>query len=177
MKLTENSDEIVIRHIPVKEWIIGGILTFLIGVFCLFLLFAMLSAPRGFYESMLGEWIGFLSILFVAVIFPVFVFFEIKTIRAPLATVVINRKNACSDVVYQRFYGTEVQRFYFYQIEKFKSYKGKLIFKSSYFLAVVLANKKVVKLKMPIGDDKREITKFIKKLNKFVKSKEPVGGK
>lgn len=175
MQLTENSDEIVIRHVPVREWIIGGFLTFLIGVFCLFLLFAILSAPRGFYESMLGEWLGFLSFLFVAVIFLVVVFFEIKIIRAPLATVVINRKNARFDVVYQRFYGTKSQRFYFYQIQKFKSYKGKLIFKSSYFLAVVLANKKVIKLKMPIGNDKQDITKFIKKLNKFVKSKEPVG--
>ncbi len=176
MKFTENSDEIVIKHVPVKEWIIGGILTFFNGIFCLFLLFAILSAPRGFYASIIGEWIGFLSVLFVAIIFLLVLLFEIKTIRTPLATVAVNRKNARLDIAYQRFYGTKAKRFYFYQIEKFKSYKGKLIFKSSYFLALVLANKKVIKLKLPIGNDKREITKFIKKLNKFVKAKKPVDG-
>jgi hypothetical protein len=35
---------------------------------------------------------------------------------------------------------------------------------------LVLANQKTLKLKIPISGDKKETIKFVKKLNKFVKS-------
>jgi hypothetical protein len=148
----------------------GGILTFLTFIFCLFLLYAFFIAPRGFGESAISKWVDLGSILIVVVVFAVLLL-EIKMIRAPLVTVGIDQRTDSVDIIRQRFYGKKAERFYFHQIEKFKSYKGKLNFSQQYFLALVLANRKTLKLKIPVGADKLETTRLVKKLNKFVKSK------
>lgn len=160
MKVSENSDEIIIRHVPVEQWIIGGFLTFIFVVVCLVLTFSSYS----FFDGLLG---AFIAIVFVVCIFGLKLF---SMISAPLATVSVSQKTKSVDILNRRFYGSQKKRFYFNQIGKFKSYKPKLNFSSEYFLALVLANQKTLKLKIAIGDDKQETVKFIKKLNKFVKA-------
>lgn len=169
MKLSETNDEIIIRHVPIREWITGGILAFLSLVLCLFLLFAFFAAPRGYYETLLGDWIYVISFFVVIGVLAAFIY-EIKAIRAPLTTVSINLATASVNIVEQRLYGKSVKRYYFYQILKFKSYKSKLNFAPHYFLELVLANKKKIALRIPLGNDQQTTVKFIKKLNKHIKT-------
>jgi hypothetical protein len=170
MNLNETSNEILIRHVPVKEWIIGGILIFFTFVVCLLLFHAFFAAPSGYYESLIGDWTGIMSVLLplIAVITAIIGF---SAIRAPLTTIRINSNTSSIDITHQRIYGTKTERFYFYQILKFKSYKTKMKTSQQYFPALVLANKRTIKLKIPIGSDQQNTVKFIKKINKFIKPK------
>lgn len=170
MQIKENSEEILIKHIPVKEWVIGGILSFITFVLCLSLLYVFFISPNGSSVPIIGDWAKSLPGLVVGVVF-ILMILDIKTIRTPLTTVIIDGKTERIDIMYRRFYGERVERFYFYQIEKFKSYKKKINFSQKYFLTLVLANRKTIKLHIPIGNDQQETTKFIKKLNKFIKTK------
>ena len=167
MRLIENSDEIIIRHVPFGKWIIGGTLIF---IFCLFSIWLIYPAIYSSSESLnlLPLFIFGAAVILIAV-------FDISLnsmIFAPLRIVTINEKTKSVDIVHQRFYGSETERYYFHQIEKFKSYKGTVSFSSRYFLALILANRKVIKLRIPVGDDKQETIKLIKKLNKFMKPKD-----
>lgn len=170
MLITDNSEEIRIRHVPVRDWIIGGVLTFIIGGVFLLLVFALLIDARSFSASSVAGWWEGAPFLIVAAGL-IMVLFEIKYLRAPLRTVVVSQPATSVEIILRRIYGTRRQRFDFVQIEKFKSYKGKLNFSEQYFLALVLANRKTLKLKIPVGTDKLETTRLVKKLNKFVKSK------
>jgi hypothetical protein len=171
MKLSENTEEIVIRHVPVKEWVIGGILTLLSVAVFLWLLFSLfLLADR--FAPIFAGWLDAAPVL-VIVGALILVLLEIKYIRAPLVTVTISDRTKSVDIVRQRFYGAEKHRFYFAQTGKFKSYKNAVVSKSTYFLGLILANKKMLKLKIPLGRDQQETTRLIKKLNKFVRTRTP----
>jgi hypothetical protein len=173
MQLIENPDEIVIRHAPIAQWISGGILAFIFGGFCLWLLFFSGFNLRDFLTHGAVDFLEMLSVIAFIIICSLAILLEFKLISmicAPTITVIISHKTKSVDVLNRRFYGSQTKRFYFTQIQKFKSYKGKLNFSSQYFLALVLANKKVLKLKIMIGADKQNTIKLVKKLNKFVKS-------
>jgi hypothetical protein len=174
MKLTENSDEIVIRHIPIGKWISSGALIFIFSVFFTWLIYPAIFNQDKFFASGIKDWFEILPILVFAAAGVLIVTFAISVSSlffAPFITVAINRKTASVDILGWRFYGSETQRFYFYQIRKFKSYKGTANFSSRYLLALVLASGKVMKLRIPVGDDKQNTIKLVKKLNKFVKTK------
>lgn len=162
MKYTENSGEIIIRHVPLFNWIIGGSLT------CISFFFILWFVYRSYVNSF-GNWSELIDVLFIIAIFVV-ALFEIKMIRAPLVTLIVKAETQSVDIVRQRFYGKKTQRFHFTQTNKFKSYKSKIHFSEKYFLALVLANRRTKKLGIPIGGDKQETVKFIKNLNKFIKS-------
>lgn len=170
MQIVENSEEIRIRHVPVRDWIIGGVLTLITVVFFLWLLFFIFISPRGFSTSIFAAWWDAVPVLMVIAAF-LWTLFEIKYLRTPLRTIVVSGQTNSVEIILQRIYGTRRQRFDFTQVDKFKSYKGKLNFSQAYFLALVLANRKTLKLKIPVGTDKLETTRLVKKLNKFVKSK------
>lgn len=167
MKVTENSDEIIIRHIPVREWATGGVLTSILFGFFLWFAYSVFVSRNGLPKAFSGDCLP-VFIIGAAVLL---VFFEIRTVSAPLVTVTIRKGIKAVDIRLQRFYGSRINRFHFTQIGKFKSYKGKINFSQQYFLALVLANNKVLKLNIPIGGDKQNTIKFIKKLNKFIKFK------
>ena len=174
MKLSENFDEIVIRHIPTEKWITGGTLIFVFGGFCIWLIYSVIFDAGSSFESSTRLGLGLLPILIFAAPVILISVFDISLnsmIFAPLTTVTISGKTKSVDILYQRFYGNKVKRHFFHNVEKFKSYKGTMNFSSRYFLALVLVNRKTIKLKIPIGTDKRDIIKLIKKLNKFMKSK------
>jgi hypothetical protein len=175
MNLIENSDEIIVRHIPVREWIIGGILILVYGGFYIWLVYSAMLDSGIFNESSTKVWFGLLPILIFAAAIILISVFDISLnsmMFAPLTTVIISEKTKSVDIIYQRFYGSKVKRHFFHNVEKFKSYKRTVNFSSGYFLALVLVNRKIIKLKIPIGKDKQVIIKFIKKLNKFMKSKD-----
>jgi hypothetical protein len=171
MKVTENSDEIIIRHVPVAKWISGGILAFIFGGFCLWLIFSAIINPRSFLKVETDELIEFLPILFFIAASALAVFIEFKLISmicAPLVTVAVSQKLKSVNILTRRIYGAKTERYFFHQIQKFKSYKSKVDFSSRYFLALVLVNQKAIKLKIPISD-KQNTIKLVKKLNKFIK--------
>jgi hypothetical protein len=166
MKLFENSDEIIIRHVPVKKWIVGTILTFIFGIFIFWLIYYVFVSSRDFILALLET----LPILFIAAAVA-WILFKVETVHAPLITVIVNQKAGSVSVIHQRFYGKKETRYYFYQIQKFKSYKSKANFSPMYFLALILANQKTFELNIPVGSDKQNTIKLVKKLNKFIKYK------
>jgi len=174
MQLTENSDEISIRHIPVGKWIIGGALIFIFSVFSIWFIFSAIFSSSNSFEAGTESLIKILPLLIFGASIILITVFGISLhsmIFAPLTTVTISRKTESIDILYQRFYGKNAKRYYFHQIEKFKSYKGAVNFSSRYFLALILANHKQIKLSIPIGKDKQHTIKLIKRLNKFIKPK------
>lgn len=174
MNLTESFDEIVIRYIPIEKWIVGGTLIFVFGGFCIWLIYSAMLGSGSFFEPSTKLGLRLLPILIFAAAFILISVFDISSnsmIFAPLMTITISEKTKSIDIHYQRFYGSKVKRHYFHNVEKFKSYKGTVNFSSRYFLALVLVNRKTIKLKIPIGTDKQDIIKLIKKLNKFMKVK------
>lgn len=175
MKLTENSDEIIIRHLPIGKWITGGTIIFVFGSFCIWLIYFATSGSESFFEPSTKLGLGLLPILILAAAIILIAVLDISVgsmIFAPLTTVTISERTKSVDVLYQRFYGGKLKRHFFHNVEKFKSYKGTVNFSSRYFLALVSVNRKTIKLKIPIGKDKQEIIKLIKKLNQFMKSKD-----
>jgi hypothetical protein len=107
----------------------------------------------------------FLGLIFAAVGAAVII---LPLICAPQMNVTVSQKTKSVDIVSRRIYGVETKRHFFYQIQKFKSYKGKARFAPTYALALIRANRKIIKLKIPTGN-KNETIKLVKKLNKFVK--------
>lgn len=173
MKLTESSDEIIVRHVPIEKWIVGGTLIFVFGGFCIWLIYSAMLGSGSFFEPSTKLGLGLLPILIFTAAIILIAIFDISLssmIFAPLMTVTISEKTKSVDIHYQRFYGSKLKQHYFYNVEKFKSYRGTVNFSSRYFLALVLVNRKTIKLKIPIGKDKQDIIKLIKKLNKFMKS-------
>lgn len=169
MQIEENAEEIRIRHVPVRDWIVGGVLSVLTLVFFFLFLSALIFSAE-FHRLLFGEWIDaifYASLAASAILMAC----GIKPLIAPLTTVSVDHQTLAVTINEKRFYGTKTQRLYFHQIDKFKSYKGKLNFSPQYFLALVLANRKTLRLKIPVGTDKLETTRLVKKLNKFVKSK------
>jgi hypothetical protein len=165
MELKENSEEIFIRYVPFWRWSIGAILIFISAFFGIWFLYTVLTN-----SNVLGD----VPFIVFGIAFSLVVIFDISLgslIFAALVTVSVKRKARCIDINYRRIYGRKTERLFFHQIEKFKSYKTKSGFSTRYFLALVLANGKTVELKIPIGSDKQITTKFIKNLNKFMKSK------
>ena len=162
MDIAEKSDEIIIRHTPVGKWICGGLLIFLFfGIFTLFV--SYLNSDNSLHLCLVGLFIlvGLMSALIEASVFPL--------LFAPQMNVTVSRKIGSVDITSRRVYGANTRRYFFHQIQKFKSQKGKTRFSSSYSLVMILANGKTLKLEIPIGDDKNETVKLIKKLNRFSK--------
>lgn len=165
MEFKENSEEIFIRYVPFLKWSVGAALIFIFVFFGIWMLYNIYTN-----SNFLGitPFIVFSTAIFFLGIFDVglgFFIFE------AMVTVSIKRQARCIDISRQRIFGKKTERFFLHQIEKFRSYKAKHFFSTQYFLALVLANGKTVKLKIPIGNDKQNTTKFIKNLNKFTKTK------
>jgi hypothetical protein len=168
-KLTENSDEIIFRHIPIFSWGIGvfSIVTAIIFVFGLigsYFFSSNLPSDSSVKSLIYGSVaVGMLIITLLITTFERKLFSMICT---PLTTLKIALKFNFVEIHHQRLYGTQAQRFYFAQIEKFKSYqKNKKL-----FLKLILANQEEIKFKFSTGDGK-QTTKMVKKLNKIIKTK------
>jgi hypothetical protein len=166
MSLVEDSEGIHFRFVPIVKWIVGV---------CFFLLFA--SVLAGFF--LLG-WKGFLGsqswgdvIFWLIIILMLFGscvdIMSGSFLLAPLTTVSVINRAKYVEVSRKRVYGKNTKRYHFSQLAQFKSYKAKLHLSQQYFLALVLENRKTIKLKVPIGTDKQETVKLIKKLNSVLR--------
>jgi len=165
MDLKIDSEEVSIRYVPVRKWVVGGILALAIVVFSIWLVYV-------FYN----RWAGMLFPSAFAAVTILIAVLDIKAnslIFAPLITVKINQETRSVEIVRQRFYGKRIERFYFYQIRKFRSRKANVNFSGQYFLTLILASGKALRLGIPIGNDKQDTAKFIKQLNKFIRRKAP----
>ncbi len=167
MYVTENSDSIIIRHTPWKSWILGGSLTLFFGGISVWLVLSIVFRPQIPFAFGMENPSDLLTLHLLATVVVAFVIYPF--VSAPQINLIISRRTKSVDVLRRRIYRAQTKRFHFYQVEKFKSYKGKTRFSSAYSLALVLSNRKTLKLQIPIGADKNGTVKFIKKLNKFIK--------
>jgi hypothetical protein len=163
MRIVEDSDGIHFRFIPIVKWIVGV---------CLFMAFTGVIVSHilfGFFAFQ--SWGG---VIFWLVIILVISFVDILSdafLFAPLTTVSVFASAKYVEITRKRIYGENTKRYYFSQLAQFKSYKAKLNFSQQYFLAFVLANRKTIKLRVPIGAEKQETVKLIKKLNRILRGK------
>ena len=162
MSLKEDSEGMHFRHVPTTKWI-GGIFLFTGPAILLFALIKL--AQNG--SQFAYEWGVWLMVIFIALVSFIDIFSS-SFLFAPLTTVDVCPTPKYIEVINKKIYGRKVARYYFSQVTKFKSYKAKLNLSQQYFLALVLANRKTIKLKLPIGADKQETVRLIKKLNKII---------
>ena len=102
---------------------------------------------------------------------------SIKAVIYPdVNEVIINPNARFVDLTRYQIYGRRTDRYFFHQIEKIKSQKPKRRFKTKYFAEVILINRTKIYVAIPIGDDKLEVTRLIKKLNKIIRSPSSVAG-
>ncbi len=94
-------------------------------------------------------------------------------IAPPVNEIAIDPKARFVDLTRLRIYGSHTDRYFFHQIEKFRSHKRKRFFVKTYFMEVILVNKTKIFIQIPIGEEQHEVTKFIKKLNKIIRSDAP----
>ena len=166
MKVNDNSEKIVVRHTPLGKWILGGLLALIFGGLFVWLVLSIIFKPHIAFAFGAEIQSDLFLVLLLAAVGATFVILPL--ICAPQMNVTISQKTKSVDIERRRIYGTKAARYFFYQIRKFKSHKGKTRFSPAYSLALIRANGKVIKLKIPTGD-KNATVKFVKKLNKFVK--------
>ena len=168
MEFTSEPDKLHIRHVPSWDWLKGIVLLLACSIVCYWLI----NSTSGIWSDPYNlETTLYLSV-FVFVVAYFFVFnLGIRTlIFATITTIVLNRKSRSVDLVRYGIFGKRTDRFYFDQLNGFKSFKPKRFLRSGYFLELILSNNKKIKLWVPLGSDKLATTRFIKNLNKFVKS-------
>jgi len=170
MRITQNPDEIILRYIPVRAFIFGGGLVFIIGVWFLWLLYALLSGAGVLPKLLSGSLLEFIP---AAILGGVFLLALYWFVRVPVVTVTLSGKTKSVDAHFRRIFGSETVRFYFTQIHFFKAHKGAADYSIKYQLALVLENSKEFDLKFVIGKDKHEAAKLSKKLNKFIRPPKP----
>lgn len=161
------SEDIHFRHVPIVKWTCGAAL-----LVCLILLIVgLVSAARNgsLFSNTWGDLFFWLLLIFAAVVSLVDLS-NSSFLFAPLTTVDLCPRSKYVEICSTRIYGRKVERYYFSQITQFKSYRATLNFSQQYFLALVLANRKTIKLELPIGADKQETVKLIKKLNKIIRN-------
>lgn len=161
MKLVEADNKLIIRYVPIFQWILGGFLFLFAFLLFLFILYANLFKSN-------NSWSDYLAVLFLTSVF-VFLVLQIKMIFKPRILLTLDKNTKSIEIQRHNIYRKKTRRFYFHQIDKFKSYKQNLNFSSKYFLALVLCNRKTLKLEIPIDKDQKETRKFVRKLNKLVK--------
>jgi hypothetical protein len=165
MNVTENADEIIIRHTPLVRWISGALLAFLIGGILFWHIVFNASTSIGAFPILLLAAAG-ITMLYLETN-------PFRLLLAPQTTVTVSLKTKSVNILSRRIYGAKTERYFFHQIRKFKSHKGEFIFAPAYSLALVLTNGKSLKLRIPIAADKKEAGKFIKKLNQFTQQQPP----
>lgn len=174
VKITENSDEIVIEFLPIKEWMLAGILS-LLFCFCSFWLICLFFFnPQNFLGENLKSWMdGTLIIIIILITLTISLDFKIlpifRVFRASFTILKIDQKAKNIEIFRQWLYTRQTERYYLSQVSKVKSYKVKKLFFESYFLVLILANQKEIKFKIPIGD-KKEATNLVRKFNKLIKT-------
>lgn len=174
VKITENSDEIVIQFLPIKEWIFAGVLTLIISFCSIWLICLFFFNPQDFIGENLQSWLNatfFILIILFTIIFtsdfkilPLF-----RVFQASFTILKINQKAKNIEIFRQWLFARQTERYFFSQISKVKSNKVKKLFIESYFLNLVLANQEEIYLQIPVGD-KKEAVSFVKKVNKIVKN-------
>ena len=166
MNVNENSEELVVRHTPLGKRILGDSLTLLFGGLFAWLVLSIVFSPRIPFAVGAEVRSDTFLVLLPASVGAVFLILPLAF--APQMSVTVSRKTKSVGIKSRRIYGAKAERYFFYQIQKFKSHKGETRFSPAYCPALMRADGKVYKLKIPTGD-KDETVKFVKKLNKFVK--------
>jgi hypothetical protein len=168
MSVIEDSEGIHLRYVPLVNWISGA--CFVLAVASLIIVCILLGSDGSFSNNTWGDLLFWLLIIllvlgsFTDIVSSAFLF-------APIVTVNVWYSAKYIEISKKRIYGGRVQRYYFSQVIKFKSYKARLNFSQQYFLALVIVNRKTLKLQIRISDDKQETVRLIKKLNKIIRNK------
>lgn len=165
MDLEDAAGKIRFRHTPVSDWLMGLCLTFVVALLIFGVLASLVPITRYTNEGLVY---GFLA---VAIFIGIVRFVLWRMLLAPRVSVEIDLHQKYLELIRHYLYCTDRDRFQFFQVLKMRSYKRKLNFREQYFLALVSMNRKTVELGVPIGTEKHEVTKLIKKLNALIKER------
>lgn len=91
----------------------------------------------------------------------------------PVHEIFVDPQNRFIEMTRYGILGKQRERYLFHQVKKFRSYKPKQYFSPPYSLELILVNKQRIRIKVSIGEDKVEVTKFIKKLNILIREPKP----
>ena len=149
------------RHIPWIQWLLGWLSVLAAGGFMI----AAIRTPYGSNES----YFYLTGAIVLSAFLSVYGNWN-NLVFAAFTTVTVSLTARYVEVTNRRIYGKSTDRYQFSQITRFKSYRSYLNSNFSYFLSLVLENRKTVKLNVPIGSDKREVTQLIKRLNKQLRT-------
>lgn len=168
MSASDAREPIHLRQVPVWKWVFAS-LVIIVNLLNTLLLVQNLLQTGADPDDLKS--IFHFIVLTVLLCVSVWFHDSIKAVIYPDVNEVVIDPNARSvDLTRYRIYGKRTDRYFFHQIEKFRSHKPKWRFRTRYFAEVILVNKKKVYIAIPIGDDKIEVTKLIKKLNKIIRS-------
>lgn len=174
MKITETDNEIILRDVPFGYWTIGCILTPVLGFIIIAMIAAATEDPSIIFRASDGGWLdsimgilvsGFCFGFFMLIFAAVFSF-----LLTPVKTTKINRQTQRIEHKSRGLFKNKTQVFYFSQVKGFDSEKIVTRRSVAYFLVLVLANQKKIKLETGerTADENEEI---LQKLNSFIKAK------
>lgn len=167
MSSNTETERIVVQYSPIIDWVLRVII--LLSIFAI--LFAVVNFLIGFWRNseVLG-WVGFAGFLVLAVWYA---FFDINfkwLIGNDITKVDIDFASRHVDLTFLRLIGPKVERYQFHQVSKFSTYRPKRLLRVEYYLQMTLINRKRIPLRIPIGRDKQESIRLIKRINRLMKN-------
>lgn len=161
------SAEIRLRYFPIWRLVIAAALT-LFDIAVIFFLVLRFVQTGGDTENLQITILFWMLMLGVGL--STWFYEDILSLFFPnVAEIFIDPKARFVELTRYWIRGKETDRYFFHQIEKIRSKKPKKNSKM-YFSELILVNKKKIYIRIPIGDDKIEVTNFVKKINKIIRS-------
>ena len=167
MKSSRATERITIEYASTLDWFLRILVLLSISAILLVVgnrLFGILRDTTNldlvgiFAVAVLGVWYGFFD-------------GNLKwLIGSDTTKVDIDFESGYVDLTYSSILGSSAERYQFHQILKFKSYRPKRLLRVEYYLQIILVNHKDLLLRIPIGRDKQDAIRFIKRVNKLMAS-------
>ncbi len=164
--MSESADRIHLRHLPFRDWILGASLLILDSIALILLVW---NFVRNGSENLADSLLFFALLILVGL--TTWFYESITSLIFPaVSEMVIDAKQRFVELTTYRIYGTRTNRYYFHQVEQIRSKKSKKRPNAPYHAELILANRRTIAIRIPIADDKVEVTKFVKKVNKMFRS-------
>lgn len=164
--MSESADRIHLRHLPFRDWILGASLLILDLIVLILLVW---NFTRNGSENLADTLLFFALLILVGL--TTWFYESINTLIFPaVSEMVIDAKQRFVELTTYRIYGKQTERYYFHQVEHIRSKKANKRPNAPYHAELILANRRTIAIRIPIADDKVEVTKFVKKVNKMFRS-------
>jgi hypothetical protein len=164
--MSESVDRIHLRHLPFRDWILGASLLILDLIVLVLLVW---NFVRNGSENLADSLLFFALLVLVGL--TTWFYESINSLIFPaVSEIVIDARQRFVELTTHRIYGKHTDRYYFHQVEQIRSKKAKKRPKAPYYAELTLANRRTIAIRIPIADEKVEVTKFVKKVNKMFRS-------